>query len=206
MSGYRIGAPGWRTLLTIVVAGIVLAGCRTYGGHGNEAATYEQIQKAHQIFQDDFARKQADLRKLEQAAAGDGILSGVAMQYAQIVRGQEAVLARQAEQIAELSADSDYRHLHRVFGAIISQRNTIRTQYDGLLASLAQSEAGLDTTDATVQVERPYALTPPYYKRVEGRLRDRSINELLAQRRSGSGSAANAGRVAPDSADDHEGP
>lgn len=189
-------APGVRTIFGIVVIGVLIAGCRSYGGYGTEEATYQQILEAHQVFEEELSRKQADLRGLEQAAAGAEGLGTVAGQYAQLVRGHEAILAEHTDMIAELSEDSEYRKLHRVFGAIVSQQNTIRSQYRGLIASISQMQS--PQVDSTMQVQRPYSLIPPYYRRVGEKQKDFTMNEVLAQARTGARSVSRYEALGPD--------
>lgn len=183
MSGF-LSAPGLRIILGILFAGSLFSGCRTYGGHGSEEATYQQILKAHQIFQEDFARKQAELSRLEQAAGEGEVFGTLAAQYAQVVSGHEVVLSDTAHDIAGLSEDSGYRELHRTLGAIISRQNTIKIQYERLLSNAFEAQTPADTT---IQVQRPYSLIPPYYRRVEAGQRNLSVNDVLARVRAGAG-------------------
>ena len=183
MSVQWMCAPGVRTIFGIVFLGILISGCRSYGGYGTEEATYQQILEAHQVFEEELSRKQADLRGLEQAAASAEGLETAAGQFAQLVQGHEAILAEHSILISDLSADSDYRTLHRVFGAIVTQHNTIRSQYEDLIATVAQTQS--PQADSVVQVQRPYSLIPPYYRRVSEKQKDLTMNEVLAQARTG---------------------
>ncbi len=194
---------GTRTVLSLIFIMLLVSGCRTYGRYGSEEATYQQILKAHQLFQEDLARRQADLRRLESAAGETEVVGRLAMQYAEIVGGHEAVLESEKNEIADLSPASGYRDLHRTLGAIISGHRTIRIQYQGLLTNALESRVPPDTT---VEVERPYALIPAYYKRIEGRQPALSVNDVLTRIRTGSEAGVQGGIPAPDMSMSESGP
>lgn len=203
MSGCVTRARGGRVLLVVVFACLLVSGCRSYGGHGAEEAIFQQLQVAHQVFEEELVRAKADLSRLQAAASDTDVLAILAVQYAQIIRGHEAVLEEHADVIANLSAGSGYRDLRRTYGAIIAQQRTIRTQYEGVLGNVHRGYMPQDTTS---QFKRPYSLIPPYYARVAKQQRDLSVRGLLAEVRSGRTPAAgfriempDAGPVEPSS-------
>lgn len=179
MCNYSAMKPGIRIFITVLVIGGLTSGCRTYGGYNSESATYEQMQQAHRVFEEELNRARADLAKLQAAAGEQPDLSRTATRYAKVVEGHEVVLAEHADLIAGLSADSDYRDLKRAFGGIVAQQRTIRIQYEGVLNNAFASQ------DTTSIAERPYALIPPYYERIRQDERALTVNELLAGARSG---------------------
>lgn len=182
MNSQSAGTQGARFILLVVVAGLFASGCRSYGGQGAEEATYRQMMEANQVFEDELRRAEADLSRLEAAAGESEVLGVLAAQYARIVEGHRVVLAEHAIYIDRLSEDSNYRDLNQTFGAMVSQQRTIRTQYEGVLSNVWQGFAEQDT--ATVG-ERPYALIPPYYRRVSSEQRGVSVEDVLTEVRSG---------------------
>lgn len=178
----RINISGRQTgpVLMLFVVLLLATGCRTYGGYGAEDLTYTQMEQAHQVFEEELARARANLNVLESASAESPYLSVLAAQYAQLVRGHEAILESHADVLDRVSPGDDYRELHRAFGAVIAEQATVRRQYDDLLNDFHRAFSPPDTTD---RVERPYALIPPFYERIRAR-RDLSVSEVLAQVRS----------------------
>lgn len=160
----------------------LLGGCRTYGGYGSEAATYAQIQKANQRFEQDLARAQAELSTLE--SASEPLLQTLADRFARIVEAHEAILDEHKQLAEQLSEGSSYRALHRTYGAIVVEQRVLRAQYQELLEHVYDAFPA-DTTSVTAVVEQPYALIPPYYARISAAGRSITVNDVLRRVRSG---------------------
>lgn len=192
-----------RASLFIAAAIVCLAGCRHYGSDEAAEATYAQMQKANQVFEEELIRARADLQRLQQAAGRGGVVAHMADQFSQIIRGHEAVLEEHGAIVNRMSGDSDYRELNRAFGSIIAQQRTIRLQYEGLLHHLSQAVHSSDTTSRGI--ERPYSFIPPYYARVSTAGRDLSLADLLSAASSGS-NAAGESTMAPDTSAQSQAP
>jgi hypothetical protein len=161
---------------------VVVSGCRTYGGRGSEAATYEQMQRAAAIFQEDLARAQGELSSIQQAGVADSLAAAIGHEYEVIVGHHQEALETQRGLVESLSEDSDYKDLNRAFGAINAQQQAIRSQYERLLEGVHR--AYTDTMGAS-SGERPYSLIPPYYNRLADNSSEVSFNDVLEVIRSG---------------------
>lgn len=171
------------SIFTVIILLVALSGCRSYGGHGSEEATYAQIQQGHQAFEEVLVRRRADINALRQTVSENQDLADFAEQYALMVQGYEALHEEHGEQIANLSPDSDYRDLNHVFGAMIAMHRTMQMQSERLLHYAHSSFLPADTTSS---VERPYALIPPYFDRIREGQRELTVNDVIAAARGGS--------------------
>ncbi|MEX0821476.1 MAG: hypothetical protein WD021_04960 [Rhodothermales bacterium] len=171
----------WTVLLIVF---LLVSGCRSYGGYGTEAATYRQIERVLDRFEEDLARARADLRALESAATDHPILEVVAAHYAELVRAHAAALDEHGATAARLSADAGYRTLSRVYGALVGARHLVRGRYQSLLRYVydAFGEAGMSSA---IDEARPYALVPPYYPRIADRGSVLTVNEVVRRVESG---------------------
>ncbi len=156
---------------------VVVSGCRTYGGYDSEEATYEQIQRSIQLFEEDIRRARSNAAALQEAAGQNPALGGLASHYAIFVEAGEALLDHNRSLAADLSPGSSYRSLHRAHGAIMAQQATARSRFEGLLQTFSEAYAP-DTTAGSI-AQRPYALIPPYYARVTQQQDDISVNDVL---------------------------
>lgn len=156
-------------LLTLLVA---TTGCRTYGGHGNEAATIEQVQRANQEFANALDRARTDLKRLQQAAQSNPALDSFVPIY-------EDAIARHAEQLAShrayadrLQDDSSYRTVSRIFGAIIAEQRTINIRYSDIHARIQRTVQGQPRLAERPSPESRSYVVPTFYTRIEneGRL------------------------------------
>lgn len=185
MSGrIRPGSPT-RLLSIVVMMGAITSlstGCRDYGGHGAEQATYDQIRQLHRVFGEELLRARADLRALEQESAENEDLQELADSYGEIVREHEAYVEEIVREIEGLSPESDYRHLSRVYGAAVSRHRTVQKQYTTLLEQAFRSSFFADTL---VRMDRPYSLIPPYFRRIQNAGEGVSVNDVMAAARSG---------------------
>ena len=161
---------------------VIVSGCRSYGGKGSESATFEELQRVHGLFEGMLLRRQADLRALEAATSEDERLATLAEQYDELVQRHEALVDEQRETVTELSAESDYRDLHRAFGSMVATQKAVQMGYDGVLEHAYRSFLSSDTTTYS---DRPYALIPPYYNQVRESQRTWTLNDVFTATRSG---------------------
>lgn len=146
---------------------LALTGCRDYGGdYGNTEKMYEQLAITHRLLSEDLERARADLNLLARAAQDQPALEEHAEQWRRLVLFHEATLDENHELIADVDAD-DYRAVHRLYGAMLSEGRLVRDQYQSLLRAIAQTG---DTTEAApyrMYTEAQYWVAPTYYERVQ---------------------------------------
>lgn len=179
---------GWMLVL------LVLGGCRTYGAYDNEEQTLEEIAEANAVFADELERARADLATLDAAASGDARLAEPAVVFGATLALHELALAAHLLAAEEVD-DDDYRELHRLYGAIISDQQIIRDQY-------AYALAGLDTSVAATPAEDPgmqarYYVVPPYYERIRQANERLSVTERLRRAGQAPGYVAPSGGLVP---------
>lgn len=175
------------TVLSLLLSTLlfVVMGCRSYGGYGAEEALYEEIVRLVQQFEQDLSRSSGELAAIQEAATQTPELATLSEDFSLMLAGHEALLDEQQEAIRELSPNSGYRTLHSVHGAILAVQRTVRNQRMSLLAGagdrVADDTSAFQDTSGVQDVERPYALIPPYYDRIAPSKQVSSVNELLRQ-------------------------
>lgn len=160
-------APMRTTTHFLVFAGlsalVLLAGCRTYGGRGTEAQTYEEMGAAVEELEADLGPAQSDLQQLRAAVEQDSSLAPLAERYNELVQLHESMISAQRQRVDTLSAEASYRTLHRSYGAMITDQKLLRTQYTRTVRQVYA--AVRDTTDPGPVVRSPstYTTTPVDY-------------------------------------------
>lgn len=121
-----------KTILSALFALLVLTalGCRSYGGYGTEAQTYEEMQEAVQELENELGPARSDLQQLQAVAERDTALAALAERYQDLVETHEAMIKAQRERVDALSAEAQYRTLNRTYGAFITDQRLLRIQYD----------------------------------------------------------------------------
>lgn len=154
--------------LTLVplIALLVLTGCRTYGGRGTEAATYQQIQQAVRQFSDDLGRAQSDLQSLESAATSTPSLEPFAARFASVVQRHEATLDDHRAMADALSASSSYRDLHRAYGAITTDQRLIGKLYNRVVDNVHATVRGIPLAQTDSLDASYYQVQPMEYDRI----------------------------------------
>lgn len=138
------------TLLYIAVLGLLLSGCRTYGGYDTKPKTYEAMQKAVQSFEDEFTRSKNDLQKLESAAARAETLQPMVKQFQGLIDEHESLLQKQRDRVERLSPGSTYRNLHTAYGATVTEQRMMQQKYQRVIRTVRTT-----VRDTTVQASRP---------------------------------------------------
>lgn len=147
-------------LLFVVVGGLVLGGCRTYGGYDTESKTYEAMQKAVQSFEDELSRAQADLRKLENAGMEADTLQSLANQFHDLIAEHKSLLETQHKRIERLSADAAYRALHRAYGATVTEQRMMQQKYQRAIKNVQAVVQGTSAQTSVPKTERQYTIRP----------------------------------------------
>lgn len=167
------------TLILLLL--FVVAGCRTYGDHyGNEEALLANILEANERFGEELARAQGELAALESVEAfGD-----YAARYAAVAQVHEAILAEHRDLAEEAKEhDDNYRFLHRLYGAIISDQQIVKDRYGELVSAMARAAARDTTARAPVPDQSRYQVAPAFYERIAYENQQRSLAEILAEAR-----------------------
>ena len=186
MLAQRMTRLAWGVLLLVFVA----SGCRMYGGYGSRAATFEKIQQATQRFAEDLERARGERDALQRAAAADPALVDFAERFAAVVERQGAMVAEHQALAADASAGGNilfewvgpdnYRQLHSLYGAIISDQQIIEDRYDEVLMDLQQA-LGAMTPAERVPLQSRYQVAPHFYERIRYASGQRSVADILAQ-------------------------
>lgn len=158
---------------------VLLAGCRTYGGRGTEAQTYEEMGAAVEELEADFGAAQSNLEQLRAAAEQDSSLLSLAERYQDLVQLHESMIAAQRDRVDTLSADAAYRTLHRAYGAMITDQKLLRTQYTRTVRQVYAAVRDTTAPGPTVRSPSSYTITPLDYPdpREQGEV---TLSEALA--------------------------
>lgn len=154
-----------RRLFSAVLLLLLLAGCRTYGGHGSEEATMAELLDATELFADELARARADYTLLQEAAATALPLREVAAQYATVLELHETVIAYNRATLAELEDGGSYRRLNRALGAMTAEHEKVRDMYLTLWQDVYSTRAGVEAVRLASPDSR-YMIAPPFYERI----------------------------------------
>lgn len=148
--------------LLVLVGGLLLAGCRTYGNeaYDTQRKTYAAIQNTVQQLDQDFGRAQSDLRQLESAAESMDTLEVLADRFRSIVSSHEATLELHRGQAEQLTNGSSYRSLHRAYGALVTDRRLLQRQYERTIRAVWATVRDTTPPLAPVRLQSTYMTTP----------------------------------------------
>lgn len=199
-----------RTLLTLLLVMGALAGCRSYGSHGAEEATMEQIREANRLFAESLQRAQSDLNVLQRAAAEDASLEPHVEKYQNILTVHEAILAENREVADRVAGEvgfnwstlevGSYRTLNRALGAISAEEKLVRQQYASFRNALVREGEAVPVVRRGEYEEGRYAITPLFYARARNAAAPPSMREVLALREQAP-SGGDQARPVPSAAD-----
>jgi type IV pilus biogenesis protein CpaD/CtpE len=155
--------------LVVLVGALMLVGCRTYGdeGYGTEPKTYAAIQQTVQQMEQGLSRAESDLRRLQSAAASADTLEGLVDRYRELVESHETTLEQHRGQAEALSAESAYRTLHRIYGAMITDQRLLDRQYERTTRKVWATVRDTTLPRAPNRMESSYSITPVQYPRSE---------------------------------------
>lgn len=158
-------------LLFVLVALLVLSGCRTYGGYDTKAKNYEAIQDAVQSFEEELSRAQVDLQALEEAATSDTLeadtLQGLARRFQEHIDEHEALLETQRERVDRLDADTRYRTLQRAYGAMVKEQQIMEQKYQHVIQTVQATVHEEDVETEAPESTRRYTIRPVDFPDVE---------------------------------------
>ncbi len=155
----------FRSITVVLVGMLLFTGCRTYGdeGYDSQPKTYAALQEGVQQLEQDLGRAQSDLRQLESAAESVDTLESLAARYRALVSTHEAALHEHREQAERLSGESAYRTLHRVYGALTTDRQLLQDQYDRTTRTVWATVRDTTVPHAPVRLRSTYNITPVQY-------------------------------------------
>lgn len=156
-----------RFALCLLLGGLLLTGCRTYGNEGYDSQTkaYDAIQNTVQQLEQDLGRAQSDLRQLESAADTVESLMPLAERYRSLVMSHEATLDSYQMDANRLSGESSYRTLHRTYGALITDRRLLQRQYARTIQSVWVTVRDTVPPAAPLRRHITYTTTPVQFPR-----------------------------------------
>lgn len=161
---------------------LLLAGCRTYGdaGYQSEQKIYDAIQQTVQQIEQDLGRAESDLRRLESTADSMGTLRVLTERYRTLIATHQEALAEHREQAEQLSGESSYRTLHRIYGAMITDRRLLQRQYERTTRQVWATVRDTTVPRVPFRLESSYMITPVQFPLVEGTGRITMANALQA--------------------------
>lgn len=159
--------------LCLLTALLLFTGCRTYGGHGSEEATYAQILEALDRYEAFAERMQADAQELANASDQNPLAASYSLRFADIVVAQEATLDKIRHLAAGVSSGSSYRALNRTLGAVISEQEVIDDRYDRLVADI------INDPELDRQAPYMYTIVPAVLARLEASLLEIPVRDAV---------------------------
>lgn len=180
----------------LILAMLVPLSCRTYGGHGSEEATLEQIEAAHAAFERDLAQAKNDLRLVSAEGGSDGPAAGIAGRLEAVVLVHDAMVAHHAE-LAEQARQhaGSYRFLNRTLGGMLSDQEVVYGQYADLLRFI-ESAASVDSVESRSSVIPRYHVVPPYFERLQHASYIRPVGNISRTVSASGATAASGARAA----------
>lgn len=166
----------------LVLALVLLTGCRTYGSFDSEELTVLEIIETHEQFVQELQRAQADLDALQRAGATNPLLAAAADEWAYAVGAHEIYADAHALLVEEaIEHEDDYRRVHRIYGAMISEVNLAGDRYRAIQRGL-QDAILAGQTDA-IRDDIPYQsrlqVAPYYFQKLAYDSRRISTNDLI---------------------------
>lgn len=154
-----------RSLLLVLTSTVLLVGCRTYGdeGYNSEQKMYSAIQQTVQQMDQELGRAQSDLRRLQSAAESADTLGGLVERYRTLVEGHEATLKQHKKQAEALTGNSAYRTLHRIYGAIVTDRRLLERQYQRTTRKVWATVRDTTIPRTPTRKKSDYIITPVNY-------------------------------------------
>ncbi len=168
----------------LLLSMLLLASCRTYGGHGTEQATHDEIVQVVSTFEEELAGARNELPALKQAAQGNAALAPLVSQFEAMVESHAAMVEDHKERLAHLDVKTgaigrltrSYRDLNQALGAVVSEQQELKIGYEALAMDVRGIVFG-----GAFQVETPaeigrYQIVPPYYEKLRYALERARLN------------------------------
>ena len=149
-----------RFVFLLALVGLLVGGCRTYGGYESKPKTYQALQRSVEAFADERDRAAADFRALEDAAEASDTLQSFADDYRSLLDEHDALLEMQRSRVERLSAGSAYRALHRGYGATVTEKRMMKQKYRRLVRAVHATVRGTEATSEASTTERRYTIRP----------------------------------------------
>lgn len=149
-----------RFVLSLALVGLLIGGCRTYGGYDSTSKTHQAMQRSVEAFSDELNRAEADFRTLADAAEESDSLQSLVDEYQAALDKHESFLEMQRRRVERLSARSDYRSLHRAFGATVTEQAMVEQTYQRVIRAVRTVVQGARPESAISKAERQYTIRP----------------------------------------------
>ena len=149
----------------LVVASLVPLSCRTYGGHGSEEASIQQIEAAVEQFSRDLSQAQNDLRLInETQGAQQNVL---AAHFARTVETHERLAERHAQMLEDVQQHAgSYRHVSRTLRGMITEQETVYNSYLRVINAMRKQQDSTYTARSGSVISRPHVV-PPYFEHMQ---------------------------------------
>lgn len=148
------------SVLLVAFVGLLLCGCRIYGGYDTEPKTYQAMQEAIQTFEDELSRAETDLQKLKTAAANADTLQSLAQQFHALLEEHKSLLQKQRDRVERLSPDASYRTLHNAYGATVSEQHLMQQNYQRVIRTVRATVQGTAAPTSRPDRNRRYTIRP----------------------------------------------
>lgn len=149
-----------RFVLALAFVGLLLSGCRTYGGYDSEAKTYQAMQRSVEAFADELDRAEAELQTLADAAKESDTLQSLVHDYEGALEEHRALLETQRRRLERLSASSGYREIQRAYGATVTEQRMMEQNYRRLVRAVRVTVQGTGLDLPPPQEEQQYTIRP----------------------------------------------
>lgn len=177
----------------LVVASLVPLSCRTYGGHGSEEASLQQIEAAVEQFSRDLSQAQNDLRLIN--AAQSPQQNALAAHFARTVEAHERLAERHKQMLEDAQQNAgSYRHVSRTLRGMITEQETIYNSYLRVINAMRTQQDSTYAARSGSVISRPHVV-PPYYERMQNASYARPIGGV--SRLAEDGAAATSSTTTP---------
>ena len=146
-----------------ILATLIFAGCRTYGGYDSAALSDERVRAIAVEFADDAETAAKDFQRLSGATHLD---AGLVAKFGAVVDEHRGAAAPETAALAA-SDRLTYRAASRKLGAIVSMRRDYNDRYQSVLRAMT---ATADRPSGPLAQDRParYQAVPASYFRSNG--------------------------------------
>lgn len=149
-------------LVVVILATILLGGCRLYGGYGTVEATRDAIEAETAGASEELDEAARTLRSLRSAAEGDARVAPIVAEFTVVYDLHVQLVAEYEADLEESISTDSYRALSRRLGAMLTEQRQIRHAYEALGEAAAVLVDADRVPDISVP-ERMYGVYPAVY-------------------------------------------
>jgi hypothetical protein len=166
-----------RVSVPILLSLLLLAGCRTYGGHGSEEGKLTQVARLVEWAGQEQGRLSGDELALREGAERIPALVAYLPRLSDLSASLADATSRWASRADRLGPMSSYRELSRALGSMIAERQGYEDRYRRMTDDMAAALAG---QEAAPRPASRYQVAPAHYEQLAARLDDQRIRDLVA--------------------------